>query len=74
MIEKLNMQAIISANSNENEYVKDSLLTYDKVNKIKPIKDNKFYLYDVQSKLDACFSSWTDRGRTLERENIFTTV
>ena len=31
MIEKLNMQAIISASSNETEYVKDSLLTFEKV-------------------------------------------
>lgn len=31
MIEKLNMQAILSASSNENEYVKDALVTYDKV-------------------------------------------
>lgn len=31
MIEKLNMQAIISASSNETEYVKDALLTFEKV-------------------------------------------
>jgi hypothetical protein len=31
MIEKLNMQAIISASANETEYVKDSLVTFDKV-------------------------------------------
>lgn len=34
MIEKLNMQALLSASSNETEYVKDSLLTYEKVKKI----------------------------------------
>ena len=31
MIEKLNMQALLSDSSNETEYVKDSLLTYEKV-------------------------------------------
>lgn len=31
MIEKLNMQAILSASSNETEYVKDALVTLEKV-------------------------------------------
>lgn len=31
MIEKLNMQAVISASANETEYVKDALVTLDKV-------------------------------------------
>ena len=31
MIEKLNMQAILSASSHETEYVKDSLITFEKV-------------------------------------------
>jgi hypothetical protein len=31
MIEKLNMQAVVSASSNETEYVKDALVTYEKV-------------------------------------------
>lgn len=31
MIEKLNMQAILSASTNETEYVKDSLITFEKV-------------------------------------------
>ena len=31
MIEKLNMQAIISASSNVTEYVKDALVTFEKV-------------------------------------------
>lgn len=31
MLEKLNMQAVLSASSNETEYVKDSLVTYEKV-------------------------------------------
>ena len=39
MIEKLNMQAILSASSNETEYVKESLLTFEKV----CFNDNLFY-------------------------------
>ena len=31
MLEKLNMQAILSATQNETEYVKDSFVTYEKV-------------------------------------------
>jgi zinc finger MYND domain-containing protein 10 len=31
MLEKLNMQAILSATQNENEYVKESFVTYEKV-------------------------------------------
>ncbi len=31
MIEKLNMQAVLSASTNETEYVKDALITYEKV-------------------------------------------
>ena len=31
MLEKLNMQAILSASSNETEYVKDSIITFEKV-------------------------------------------
>lgn len=31
MIEKLNMQAILSASSNETEYVKDALITLEKL-------------------------------------------
>ena len=31
MIEKLNMQAILSASSNETEYVKDALVTFEKM-------------------------------------------
>lgn len=31
IIEKLNMQAVISASANETEYVKDALVTLDKV-------------------------------------------
>ena len=31
MLEKLNMQAVISANANETEYVKEALLTFDKM-------------------------------------------
>lgn len=31
MIEKLNMQAVLSASAHENEYVKDALVTYEKV-------------------------------------------
>ncbi len=31
MIEKLNMQAVLSANANETEYVKEALLTFDKL-------------------------------------------
>lgn len=31
MIEKLNMQAVLSASANETEYVKDALVTFDKV-------------------------------------------
>jgi hypothetical protein len=34
MIEKLNMQAVLSASTNETEYVKDSLITYEKVTQI----------------------------------------
>ena len=31
MLEKLNMQAILSATQNENEYVKESFVTFEKV-------------------------------------------
>ncbi len=31
MIEKLNIQAVISASANETEYVKDSLIEFEKV-------------------------------------------
>jgi hypothetical protein len=31
-LEKLNMQAILSASANETEYVKDSIVSYEKVN------------------------------------------
>lgn len=31
MLEKLNMQAVLSASAKENEYVKDALITYEKV-------------------------------------------
>jgi hypothetical protein len=31
MLEKLNMQAVISASANETEYVKDSLIEFEKV-------------------------------------------
>ena len=33
-LEKLNMQAILSASANETEYVKDSIVSYEKVNLI----------------------------------------
>ena len=31
MFEKLNMQAVLSASANETEYVRDSLVTFEKV-------------------------------------------
>ena len=45
MIEKLNMQAILSASSHETEYVKDSLITFEKVSIFKLIEFYKRYLF-----------------------------
>lgn len=74
MIEKLNMQAIISASSNETEYVKDALVTLDKVWKIMII----ILIWGNETELlnfkDACFDSPINRQWALVRESFCQTV